>query len=87
MDSKAKAIKAMSMFEIDELPEMNMWVGGKSPAPSIKAFLEERLQDAINELVEAASDRIRAMDAQAAADVKAVKERDQEQHNRYMEKA
>lgn len=77
MDSKTKAIKALSMFKIDELPEMNVWVGGKSPAPSIKAFLEERLQDAINELVEAASDRIRGMDAQAKVDMDALRARDQ----------
>ena len=86
-DAKVKAIKALSVFEIDELPEMNVRVAGDAGAPFVKAFLEERLQDAINELVEAVHDRITAMDKQSAIDMAALRERDQDEHNRNMENA
>jgi hypothetical protein len=69
MDKKQKAIKALSMFEIDELPEISVTISGEFGAVGVRDYLNEAIDNAISELIEGAMSRIIAMDEQAKADV------------------
>ncbi len=69
MNSKTKAMRALSMFELGDLPKINITLTGDFGAVGVREYLNEVIDDAITNLVMAASDRIMAIDANAKVDM------------------
>lgn len=65
--NKTKAIIALSA--LDELPEINIALTGDFGAVGVRAYLNEVIDDAITELMEAAADRKAQLEANAKADM------------------
>jgi hypothetical protein len=88
MNNKQKAIKALSCFEIEELPELSARVIVNKEMPTeVYRYLNNVIDQVITEVLDDAISRIQQLDAQAKADVDSLIVKKEEKRLSHRERA